>query len=171
MKLYEIGQIYIDFMEETDFDSLTPEQVAEMLNAIEGEFDDKVDNIVSMIKKFEYESKAIKEEAKVLQARAKTKDKKAEGLTNYMYNVLKGMGKTEFETIRHHIKIKKNPPKLEISKDKEDEVIEFMDKLGVKEFIVESRTIDKKLLKDAIAKDGFQVPHASIMSGERLDIK
>lgn len=171
MKLYEIGQVYMDFMEQTDFDNLTQEQISEMLNAIEGEFADKVDNIVSLIKKFNYESEAIKQEAKVLEARAKAKANQSKKLTEYIHMVLKAMGKAEFETTKHHIKIKKNPPKLEIPKDKEDELMEFIEKLGVKEFIVQTKTIEKKLLKDAIVKEGFQVPYAKIVSGERLDIK
>lgn len=169
MKLYQIGQVYNDFLNETNFDDLTPEQIQSMLGAIEGEFADKADNIITYIKSLRYESEAIKQEVKNLQDRAKAKEKKADKLQEYLYSTLKSMKLKEFETTKHHIKIKNNPPKLNI-KD-EAKLLLHLELLGKKAFIIESKSIDKTNLKKAIQKEGLEVEYAEIISTDRLEVK
>ena len=62
MKLYEISSQYNQFLQAVENGDIPIEAVSDTLEAIEGEFEDKADNIACLIKNKEAEMLAIKAE-------------------------------------------------------------------------------------------------------------
>lgn len=167
--LYEINQTYMAFLDQIASGDIPEEAIADTLEALDGEFDDKADGIACYIKSLLSEAQAIKTEQDALAERAATKKRKAESLQNYLYQQFKLRGKTKLETPRNLLKIRKNPPSVLI--DDEAAFIAWAktrkdtDMLTVKDPI-----INKTSVKNAL-KAGAEVPHAQLVAGEKLSIK
>ena len=81
MNLYEISVDYRRFQEQVESGEIPEEAIADTLEAIEGNFDDKVDSIACIIKSLLAEAKEIKSERDALDGRMKQKQKVADRLT------------------------------------------------------------------------------------------
>ena len=157
MKLYEIADNYLKIL---DMD-LDEETLADTLEAIEGDLEDKVENIATLIKSLTYDAKAIKEEEKSLADRRKQKEITAERVKNYLFDTLKRIGKDKLETPRHKLAIRKNPVSVNLKED-------FYHEAYTEEVV--SYKTDKKAIKEAL-QAGEVIEGASLVQGERLDIK
>ena len=109
MKLYEISADYQRFQEQIESGEIPEEAIADTLEAIEGEFDDKVDNIACIIKSLLAEAKEIKSERDALDGRMKQKQKTADRLTKSLKDEMLFSGRTKVETPRNVVKIRNNP--------------------------------------------------------------
>ena len=69
MKLYEISNEYNQFLQAVEDEEIPIEAVADTLEGIKGEFNEKADNIACMIKNQEAEMLAIKAEKDALNKR------------------------------------------------------------------------------------------------------
>ena len=84
MTLYEIKQKYLDAMNNISVDEETGEILGlEELSSIEGEFDDKAENVSLYIKNLVAEANAIKTEENNLKARRERLTKRADKLERY----------------------------------------------------------------------------------------
>jgi hypothetical protein len=157
MKLYEIKENYLKLLE-MELDETT---LSDTLESLDGELEEKADNIACLIKSLEAESEAIKAEAKKLQDRAKAKEVKAEGLRNYLYVTFKVLGKDKLETSRNALVIKKNPCSVVLDDGFfHEDYVEY----------IETMKVDKAKLKDAL-KSGIEIAGARLEQKERLEIK
>jgi hypothetical protein len=141
------------------------EAINDTLESIEGEFEDKADNIACFLKSLIYEAKAIKEEIDTLSERMKAKQAKADKLQDYLYGCMKTFGKTKLETARNVLQIKINPPSVEVGNGFVEWAKQFRDDL----LSYKDPTPDKKLIKAAMATD--TIPHCSVVQKERLEVK
>ena len=164
--LYEINQTYKDFLDQIASGEIPEEAIADTLEALDGEFDSKADDVACYIKSLLSDVQAIKAEQDNLSERAQIIKHKADRLTDYLYQA---RGKDKLETPRNVLKIRKNPPSVQI--DDEAAFIEWAktqkdtDMLTVKDPI-----INKTSVKNAL-KAGAEVPHAQLVAGEKLSIK
>ena len=78
MNLYELAKSWNDLL--SMMDEIPEDALRDTLEGIEGEFDEKADNIACVIKQLTAESEAIQEEIKALESRRKAKNQKAEFL-------------------------------------------------------------------------------------------
>jgi phage host-nuclease inhibitor protein Gam len=169
MKLYEINQTYQEFLDQIADGEIPEEAIDDTFEALNGEFDDKADNIACYIKALLSDAQAIKAEADTLLERAKAKKTKADRLTDYLYQAFIARGKNKLETTRNVLKIRKNPPAVQI--DDEAAFIEWAQ--GRKEntlLTMHNPTINKTAVKNAL-KAGEEIPNAKLVSGEKLTIK
>jgi hypothetical protein len=157
MTLFEIKEQYLSLME-SDLDEVT---FADCLEGLEGDLEDKADNIACLIKSLKCEADAIKGEAKTLQERAKAKEGKADRLTQYLFDTMKQLDKPKIETARNVLSIKKNPVSVITLAD-------FYSDEYMKE-VVEVR-LDKAKLKEDL-KAGVVVDGAWLEQKERLEVK
>lgn len=97
MTLYEINQTRLDFLSRIESGEIPEEAIADTLEALDGEFDDKADDIACYIKSLLSEKQAIKAEADALLERAAAKQGKADSLTNYLYQQFKARGKISWK--------------------------------------------------------------------------
>ena len=167
--LYEISDQYAAFLSAVESGEIPEEAIADTLDAIDGEFTDKADNIACFIKSLLAEKQAIKAEIDVLNERAEAKQRKADKLTDYLYQMFKLSGKTKIETARNVMSIRKNPPRVEI--DDEAAFIGWAQTEHKTDFLtIKDPTVNKTAVKEAL-KAGIEIPHAQLVSSEKLTIK
>lgn len=166
MKLYEINQKYLEILDAIENEEIPVDCIKDTLDSIEGDFELKIDSIVSYIKNLKIEKKAIKDEIKTLQARVKSKENKIDGLTEYVKTSMEIFNKKKIETSRNVISLRKTPEKLVIKN--EELAKEKLTKIegGV---IIETR-INKQLLKEKL-KEGEKFEFAELKAGKTLTIK
>ena len=157
MKLFEIKEQYLSLME-SDLDEVT---FTDCLEGLQGDLEDKADNIAYIVKTLKAEADAIKVEAKTLQERAKAKLNKADWFTQYLFETMKQLEKTKIETARNCLSIKKNPASVNTVEDFYND--EYMTK------VVEVK-LDKAKLKEDL-KAGIKVDGARLEQKERLEVK
>lgn len=166
MKLYEINQKYLEILEAIENEEIPMDCIKDALDSIEGDFETKLDSIVSYIKNLKIEKEAIRDEMKTLQARVKSKENKIDGLTEYVKTSMEIFSKKKIETPRNVISVRKSPEKLVIKN--EELAKEMLTKIegGV---IIETR-INKQLLKEKM-KEGESFEFAELKAGKTLMIK
>lgn len=166
MKLYEINQKYLEILDAIENEEIPVDCIKDTLDSIEGDFELKIDSIVSYIKNLKIEKEAIKDEIKTLQARVKSKENKIDGLTEYVKTSMEIFDKKKIETSRNVISLRKTPEKLVIKN--EELAKEKLTKIegGV---IIETR-INKQLLKEKL-KEGEKFEFAELKAGKTLTIK
>lgn len=154
MRLYEISQQYIDFLSYLDANpDLPPEAIADTLEAIEGEFDLKADNIACIIKDLDAEAAAIKAEEAALKERRIAKENRADRLREYLAANMQKLGKSKLETARNVIGFRKSTS-VEI-KDEETFKQNFPQYCRTKIEIAKSEIA--KLLKSGIEVEGAEL--------------
>ena len=164
MKLYEIKDLYMRFCEMVENGEIDEDAIADTLESIDGEFEDKADNIACLIKTWQAEAEAIKAEEKALAERRKVKENQINNLKTYISNTMQTLGKTKIETARNVLSFRKSTA-LNISNEEW-----FMQKYPelVKTEIVKS--IPKKEVTDLI-KAGQEFVGAELVERMNLQIK
>ena len=168
MTLYDINQTRLDFFERIASGEIPEEAIADTLASMDGEFDEKADNIASFIKSLLGDSRAIKSEADTLILRASTKTRKAEKLTEYLFGELKFAGKSKIETARNVLQIKSNPLSVQIANA---ELFIAWAKVNNDSLLAYKEPApDKKAIKTAL-QDGIDIPNVELVHVEKLTIK
>jgi len=164
MKLYEIKDLYFRFFELVENGEIELDAYADTLEAIDGEFEDKADNIACLIKTLISEAKAIESEEKALKERRERKERQAESLKNYLSITMQQLGKSKLETTRNVLSFRKTTS-LYI----EDEV-RFME---LHPNLVNTKVEKSISKKDAteIIKAGCQLEGARLIEKQNLQIK
>lgn len=164
MNLYEIDKHYQEVLENGfSFDEETGEVLfdTESLDTLQGEYNEKIDNIVCFIKDLEALNLAIKNEKKALDERIKMNDNKIERLKGYIVGSLNQRQLKKFETSKNKLSFRKSE-----SVNVLDESL--IDKKFMKEKITYS--VDKTSIKKAL-KNGEVVDGATLEVKENLQIK
>lgn len=169
MNLYEISADYQRFQEQVESGEIPEEAIADTLEAIEGNFDDKVDSIACIIKSLLAEAKEIKSERDSLDGRMKQKQKTADRLTKSLKDQMLFSGRTKVETRRNVVRIRKNPPSVVI--DNEQDFISFAQENELDSLLNYSQPKPNKTAIKDILKDGAHLPGVRLVEGKRLDIK
>ena len=168
MKLYEITAQYQRLMDDIAEGNIPEEAVKDTLDAVEGEFDLKMDNLACYVKSVNAEAAAIKNEIAALTERMKSKQAEADRLIEYMYGEMCKVGKTKVETARCKLTIKQNPEAVTISDNAA--FIEWAQINNDSLLTYAQPTINKTKIKETI-KAGETVPMCSITRNQRLEMK
>lgn len=151
--LYEIANDYAKLANE----DLEPEMIKDTLDGIEGEFTDKLEQILAIIKNNNGLAEMLKAEAKNLNDRAKALEAKSENLKQYIISSMATMEKSKMNAGIHTITVRKPVPSVQI-----DDV----DSLPA-EFVEYQTTVkpDKNLIKEKL-KLGQEISGASLVLGK-----
>lgn len=155
MKLYEIAEAY-QSLESIEAD----EDVKKVLDSIGDEFDQKAENIVYVIKDYETDMEALRNEEKRLTDKRRSLDKRKKYLVDYLYNNMKVTGREKIKAGTFDLRIQKNPWAVKVL----DESLIDGDYFKIK------KEIDKKKIKEDI-ENGINVVGAELVQGEGLRIK
>lgn len=162
MKLYEINEELRSIMEDFVVDEETGEIIGEIdyekIQALQLERKEKLENIALYVKELKSEVDALKSEAKKLSERAKVKENKIRGLSNYVDFILKGMGTNKFETSRVLISYRKS------------EVVEVEENKLPKKYMKVELSPDKIEIKKLL-KSGMVIKGAHLVKRQNLQIK
>jgi hypothetical protein len=168
MKLYELTESMLraqDILDAEAFDPATGEikdptpELKALLDTIEGAFDDKIENIVKLVKKLKAEAEILKKEEDRMASRRKSREKSAEWLKTYAAQAMDAVDKGK--------KIKS--PLLTIWVQESEGGVEIMERATVPEEFLKPpkpREADKTKLKKAL-KGGRKIPGIRIGDGKR----
>lgn len=149
--LYEISDRYRGFMELVDSGEIEDMQaINDTLEAIQMEFDQKVDNIACLYKNLSGEADMIETEAKRQLERAKYKRNVCDRLKAYVAECMKSIGQEKFENERNKVSFTRSK-----SLDITDEEALYAslaaeDRLDLVRIVTEKK-FDKTAIKKAIA--------------------
>lgn len=167
MKLYEIEADYLRFMDMVENGEIPEDCIADTLESIQAELEDKADNIACMIKNMIAETEAIKAEENNLATRRKSKEKQIEWYKQYLSNALQNSGYDKLETARNKITFR-NSSKVNVAN--ETAFIEWAKKNNESLLTYKEPTINKTAIKEAFA-DGVDIVGAEMVTSANIQIK
>ncbi|HAT4172326.1 TPA: siphovirus Gp157 family protein [Clostridium perfringens] len=159
-KLYELANNYRNLTELIDREDVEQDLIQNALKECQGDIEEKVDNIVKLIRNTESDIEGYKAEEKRLNARRKSLENTVTSLKNYLDSNLKALNLREVKTKLFSCKYQKSKASVEVL---DQEVIP-------KEFIVIEEKVDKKKLYEAL-KAGQEIEGASLKENESLRIR
>lgn len=166
MKLYEISDSYkalIEMIENND--GLDEQAIAETVEAIDMAFEDKADNIASLVKSLQAEADAITAERNALMAREKSKKAAADRLKEYLNNNMQKLGKAKIETARNIIFYRKSAA-VELKSG----FMEWAAKNAGDLLTYKEPEPSKKLIAERL-KAGQEIPFAEIVERQNIQIR
>lgn len=164
-RLFELAQEYRVLSELESSDDLPPEVIADTLEGLTGEFEDKLVAIAKFVLSLESSAEAIKAVAEAQALRGARLQKRAESIRQYMLLQCQFAGfNKKIETPEIVIRRQNNPKAISV----------FDEKLVPDEYWHQPpappKQLDKKAIKDAI-EAGTAVEGCYLSQGERIDIK
>jgi len=109
--LYEISNEYAKLLNE----DIDPEMIADTLEGMEGEFTDKVGQLLAMIKNDLAYSLALKEEAKKLNERASKINNKVDRIKSYIAESMEKIDKKTITSGVHQVTSRKKSVSVDIT--------------------------------------------------------
>ena len=110
-KLYEISNDYAKLLSE----DIDPEMIADTLEGMEGEFTDKVGQLLAIIKNETAFSVALKDEAKKLSERSVIVNNKVDRIKAYIAESMETMGKKNITSGVHQVTARKKSVSVDIT--------------------------------------------------------
>lgn len=166
MKLYELTAELSEFLERVDEGDIPEEAIADTLESITMDIEEKADNIACVLKSLDAEITAIEEEAKKLNERAKAKAKAYDRVKEYLAENLQRVGMDKLETARNKITFRKSES-VEVD---ETAFLEWAEKGRDDLLTYSAPKANKTAIKKAL-KDGEAIPGAQIVVKQNLQIK
>lgn len=152
-KLYEIANEYAELVN-SDMDA---EMIADTLDGIKGEFEDKAENLLAIIKNELALSEMLKVEAKKLTERANACANRANNIKAYMAESLQTMDLKKLNAGVHTISLRKGVQSVQID-DLEKLPPEFV------EYVTDIKP-DKNLIKEKL-KLGQKIDGVTLVTGK-----
>lgn len=139
------------------------------LTGIEGEFDEKAENIAIYYKQLLAEAKMLKAEKAAIAKRQSQKEKQAESLKTYLFKSMQALGRQKIDMPRAVMSLKKNAPSLVI--DDEISFVEWAEEHNLDHLLKYSMPEVKKNDVKALCKKGEEIPFVHMESKQSLSIK
>lgn len=139
------------------------------LTGIEGEFDEKAENIAIYYKQLLAEAKMLKSEKAAIAKRQSQKEKQAESLKTYLFKSMQALGRQKIDMPRAVMSLKKNAPSLVV--DDEISFIEWAEEHNLDHLLKYSMPEVKKNDVKALCKKGEEIPFVHMESKQSLSIK
>lgn len=164
LALYELSRGYLQALDVfTDPEADLPaEVVADTLEAIEGELQEKAVNVAKFMRNLEAYAEAVKAAEEQMARRRKAIENRAKWIRDYLKANMEACGITKIDSPWFCLSIQKNPAAVDIV-DEAAIPDEF------KQNIVTVK-IDKAAIKQAI-EGGAEIPGAALSRGTRLAIR
>lgn len=162
--LYELVRYQHELAALADSGEVPPEQIADTINALEGDIQTKAVDVAAFTRNLEATAEAVREAAKQMLSRADRIEKRAESIRAYLLFNLQTAGITKIESPWFTLSIRKNPPAVVVDDES----------LIPQEFIVQPPPPAPRPDKTAIAralKAGADVPGCRLFQNERLEVK
>lgn len=159
-KLYELANNYRNLIELIDREDVEQDLIKNALKECQGDIEEKVDNIIKLIKNTESDIEGYKAEEKRLNARRKSLENTVTSLKNYLDSSLKSLGLKEVKTTLFTCKFQKSKASVDI------ENLEDIPS----GYIKIKKEADKIALYTAL-KMGEEIPGAKLVQNETLKIK
>ena len=159
--LYELTAQMQQLLEMAEDPDIDEQVLADTMEGIEGEFEDKADGYAKVLAQLGAQQMALDHEIERLSARMKTIERNIKVMKDGLQQSMMVTGKTKFKTSLFSFAIAKNPASLVI--DDEDAVPEAYK-------VPQPPKIDKKKIKEDL-KAGAQLDWCHLTQTESLRIK
>jgi hypothetical protein len=164
LHLYEITAKFKELESLAEHDDLPLQIVADTLEGIDSEWEEKAIAVAAFIKNLEHTSGGIAEAAKAMAARAARLNARADSLKNYLQFQMQVMDKKKIESDLFVIRRQNNAPSVVVADER----------LIPDTYWYQPPTPPKQLDKKAIAADikaGKEVPGTYTSQGEHIRIE
>jgi hypothetical protein len=165
LTLYELSDNYyhaLDFLTDPDNDELPADAIADTLEALGGELEDKAVNVAKFLRNIEANAEAIRRAEIEMSKRRKSLENRVQYLKNYLKGSMEHSGITKIECPYFKLSIQKNPASVNVYNE---EAVPPQFKIAVT-----SWKVDKAAIKTAI-NSGQTVTGAELTNSTRLAIK
>lgn len=171
-RLFDIAENYRALFDAFDScDDLTDDEIQayfDTLEGIEGEFDEKAENIACFIKELNGEMYALEEYAKVFTQRAKAKENLIKRLKQLLLSNMQACGIKKIDMPRALISLRNNAESVSIADDKA--LLEWLKINGDDMLNYKEPEISRSRVKTAL-QDGREIPGASLVRTVSVIIK
>jgi hypothetical protein len=164
LKLFEITAQFKELERLTDNDELAPEFIADTLEGLQGDFEEKAVAVAKFILSLEANSKAIDEAAEAMSLRALRMKKRADSVRAYLLFNLQALDRMKISTAEINIARRNNPVAVQVSDETK------VPKTFWRQPPAPPPQLDKKLIKEKL-QAGEDIPGVYLESGERVEIK
>ena len=161
MTLYELTGQYQELLDMAEAEDVDPQVIADTMEAVGGEIEDKAEGYACIIKQLEADAVALKTEEDRLAARRKSVENNIRNMKETLQNAMYATGKTKFKTNLFSFNIQKNPASLFIAD---------MDMVPGRFMVPQPDLPDKAAIKEYLKENGDQ-SWAQLTQGESLRIR
>lgn len=161
-RLYDIADRFTNLQELLESGAVDELTLQEAMSQIDGEFEEKADNIAFILKDLLTTAKAIKEEEQRLSQRRKALENNADRLKDHLESMMRLIDKPKFKTTLNSFTISRGKPTVVI----ENEDLVPLEYKALEETI----KIDKNAIYTAL-KNGENIDGVSLQENESLKIK
>lgn len=168
MKLYELTEQYRALLELAEDEDIPEDVIEDTLEALDGELDESIDGLCSVIKELDLQYVGIKAEADRLSARAKVKAERRDRFKAFLSDMMKRVGRDKFENTHHNVRFNKGS-KL-VFTDPERLFDWLSERYPDKVTVTTVRNADKNELK-ALAKTGVEIPFTATEVTMNINVK
>lgn len=159
-KLHEITGEFLELMEMASDTTLDQKMIADTLEGVEFEFEEKADGYAKVVKSLEGDVEALDKEIKRLTERKNIINNNIKGIKKNLENAMLVTGKTKFKTLLFNFGIQKNPASV---------VIEDETKIPEEYLVPQEPKVDKKSLAAYLKEN--DVEWARLVQTESLRIR
>lgn len=160
-RLYDLTVEFQELLEMAEDPNTDPEVIADTLESLEYEIEEKADNYAKIIRELTADSKGYEAEISRLEARKKTVDNNIDRMKKSLESAMIATDKRKFKTDLFSFNIQKNPASVVI-----DNTLYIPD-----EYLIEQEPkIDKAKIKEDL-KNGVAVEGAHLEQSESLRIR
>lgn len=114
MTLYELSQEYLNLLTLAEDPDVDPEILADTMEGIDGEIEEKADCYARIIRQMEADAAALKAEADRITNRRRTIENNIRTMKNRLEDAMIATGKVKFKTELFSFGIQKNPARVVI---------------------------------------------------------
>lgn len=159
-KLHEITGEFLELMELASDTTLDQKMIADTLESVVFEFEEKADGYAKVVKSLEGDVEALDKEIKRLTERKNTIKNNITSIKKNLENAMLVTGKTKFKTLLFNFGIQKNPASA---------VIDDETKIPKEYFVPQEPKLDKKSLAAYLKEN--DVEWARLVQTESLRIR
>jgi hypothetical protein len=162
--LYNLSGEYLALaskLQDSEFDEQT---IADTLEGFAGELEAKAVNVAYVVKNFDSDIEQLKQMEKQLSERRKLLESRQESVKKYLFDNMVRCGITEINSPYFALKIKKNPPSVNVLND-----VDIPKDYYIQPPAPPPQLDNRKLLDDL--KNGVIVNGVELKQNERLEIK
>jgi uncharacterized protein YoxC len=161
MKLYELTQNYLNLQVLLEDETIGEDVINKALNEVDGEIEDKAENIAILIKNLESDAEGTKKEEDRLAVKRAALENRVKGLKIYLDTTMRAVNKLKFKTKLFSFNIQNNAPSVEVTDEKS---------IPKEYFVEQDPKLDRKALLAAL-KDGKEIQGATIKQTKSLRIR
>ena len=159
--IYEITGDYFRLMEMAEEEDLDPQALADTLESLDGEFEDKADGYAKILGQLAADAEVLKKEEKRLSDRRKVLENNTKRMKETLQKAMEAIERPKFKTKLFSFGIQKNPPSV---------VVDDVEAVGVDYWEYPEPVINKKKMLEDL-KAGVEVSGAHIEQGQSLRIR